>query len=60
MLPGFPLHYWCLAGFMTIANSLGRFILMEEDHILAYDRRIPFMLMEMDALEDLLEEMEVV
>ena len=33
----FPLHCWFLVRFMVVENSLGRFILMEDDHILDFD-----------------------
>ena len=48
MLLDFPLHCWNLKGFMGISNSMGCFILIEEDQLLSLDRNMPRMLVEID------------
>ena len=59
ILPNFPVHCWNLKGFMGIANSLGRFILMEDEQLLGFERVSSRVLVEMEVEEGLPAELEV-
>ena len=48
LLPRFPLLCWNFIGFITVAKAIGQFILIEEDFLIANDRRLPCMLVEVD------------
>ena len=45
---------------MEIANSIGRFILIKDDQLLGFDQRAPWMLVEIDMEEGLIEEIKVI
>lgn len=60
ILPGFPMHCWNIGGFMAVANSVGWFILMEEEQLMGAERRSPRMLVDIDSSDGLLGELEVV
>ena len=55
ILSGFPLHCWNLKGFMVVVNSIGKFILIEEEHLMGFERKAPQVLVEIDLEEGLLE-----
>ena len=60
LLPGFPLPCWNLVGFMAVAKDIGRFILIEEDFLIAIDRCLPRMLVEVDISKVLPVDLEFV
>lgn len=45
---------------MAVENSIGRFIMMVEEHILAPERKIPRMLVEIEASFSFSEELDIV
>lgn len=52
---------WNLKGFIGIANTIGKFILMEDDQLLGFKRcSSPRVLVEMDCSEGLPAEWEVI
>lgn len=59
ILPHFPVFCWNLKGFMAVANSIGRFILIEDEVLLSSDRRAPRTLVEMDTGDGLPGDLEV-
>ena len=59
ILPDFPVHHWNLKGFMGKANAPGKFILMEDNQLLGFERVSPRVLVESDVIEGLLAELEV-
>ena len=45
---------------MVVANSIGRFVLTNEEQLLSSERKIPHMLVDMDVEKGLPEEVEVI
>ena len=60
LLPYFPLFCWSLAGFMVVANIIEKFVLIEEEQLMAAESKLPRMLVEINVEDGLPEEMEVV
>ena len=48
---GFPLHCWNLKGFMVVVNSIGKFILIEEENLMGFEWKTPHVLVEIDMEE---------
>ena len=60
ILLNFLVHCWNLKGFMSVVNSLGRFILMEDEQLLGFERVSPMVLVEMEVDECFPAELEVI
>ena len=59
LLPSFPVHCWNIKGFMGIINSIGNFILMEEDQLMGLSRRTIRVLLEVEVCDGPLEDIVV-
>lgn len=59
ILPGFPIHFWNIKGFMGITNSTRKFIMMEDNQLLGFSRKNPRILVEISVGDRLSEDVEV-
>lgn len=53
MLPGFPLELWSKEVFTNIANSLGRFVFLQEASLIEVEKIMARVLVQTDVLEGL-------
>ena len=60
ILHRFPLFCWNIEGYRAIASSIGKFIHIEDSHLIVSDRKAPPVLVEMETKNELPEELEVV
>jgi len=60
LLPGLPMHLWNVKSLEAIGNVLGRFIKVYEHELLASDKRMCKVLVELDIHSGLLESLEIV
>ena len=59
IMPEFPIQCCNLKGFMAVVNTIGSFMLIEEDQLLGFDRLTPHVLVDMDLTDSLPDEWEV-
>lgn len=60
ILPGFPVQCWNLQGFMAVANTIGIFILIEDEQLMGFERNALRTLVDIDLGDGLPEELDVV
>ena len=60
ILLGFLVFCWNLKGFKAVVNSIGKLILIEDEHLMGFERKELHVLVEINFEERLPEELEVV
>lgn len=60
LLPGLSLHLWNVKALEAIGNALGKFIKVDEEALLAVDKKMCKVLVEIDIHAGLLESLEIV
>ena len=60
MLPAFPFPLWNKDILINLDNLLGRFVALERDFHLIYDKRIAKILVEVDITKGLISEIDIV
>ena len=60
LLLGLPLHFWNAKALEAIRNYLGKFIMVDDEALLASDKKIGRVLVEIDIHAGLLESLEIV
>lgn len=59
MLLGFPLHFWTMKILEKVANVAGKFIFLNEFNLNSSDKRVAFLLVEVDMRKGSLAEMDL-